>query len=80
MPIFAPLDNPFEGVMVEEIIGVWGDCVEVEDGCVEVRDGCVEVGDGCEVVGELETLSVVEANAFKSELCHHTGMPSPNML
>lgn len=67
MPIFAPLDNPFGlGVVVVEL-------VDVDVGCVEVVDGCV-------AVDELDKLSVAAANTFKSELCHHTGMPSPYML
>jgi hypothetical protein len=67
IPIFAPLDNPLElGVVAEEFVGV-------EVGCVEVVDGCV-------AVDELDKLPVAAANTFKSELCHHTGMPFPYTL
>ena len=61
MPIFAPLDNPFElGFEVEELVGM-------DVGFVGTPDDCV-VADG---------LSVAAANAAKSELWYHTGMPSP---
>ena len=67
MPIFAPLDNPLGlGVMVEELVVVGVVYVGMEDGRV--------------VVGELDKLFVASANAAKSELCHHTGMPSPYTL
>ena len=67
MPIFAPLDNPFRlGVVVEEL--------------VDVGVGCVGVVDGCIAEDEVDELLVVVASTSKSELCHHTGMPSPYMV
>jgi hypothetical protein len=42
--------------------------------------GCVGVVDGCRAEDELDELPVAAASTSKSELCHHTGMPSPNMV
>jgi hypothetical protein len=65
MPIFAPADIPFG-----PRIGVGG-LVPIDVGVVAEIDDCV-------VVVELkEAVRVAEENASRSELCHHTGIPSP---
>jgi hypothetical protein len=67
-PILAPLDSPLGlGTTLEELVGeeVW--LVVLDEGSVLV------------VVIELElSVGLVAAEkAFESELCHHTGIPSP---
>jgi hypothetical protein len=66
MPIFAPLERPY-GLKVTA-----GELIGVDVGFVRVAEGCVGVD-------ELDELSVAAANTAESELCHHTGMPSPCM-
>lgn len=61
IPIFAPLVRPF---------GLAGG---VEEFVVEDVVVGEEVGEFVGVVG----CPVAAANAARSELCHHTGMPSP---
>jgi hypothetical protein len=36
--------------------------------------------DDCVVAVKLEDLRVAEGNNFRSELCHHTGIPSPYIV
>jgi hypothetical protein len=67
MPIFVPLDIPFgHGIGVGELVPV--DC-----GVIVEIDDCAAVG------GLEEDVRVAEENAFRSVLCHHTGIPSPNI-
>jgi hypothetical protein len=61
IPIFAPLDN-----LLEPGAGV---CV-----CDVVEDE-VEVVVGLDIA--CDEVEVASANAFKSELCHQTGIPEP---
>jgi len=68
IPIFAPVDNP-PGLGPGSGVG------EVVPDVVAVVDGCVVI-DGCVVVAEVGDA----VNAFRSELCHHTGIPSPNIV
>jgi hypothetical protein len=82
MPIFAPVEIPFGPE-----IGIGGlapvdVCVaEIEDCVVTEIDDCVVVVkfEGV-VVMKLEDVRAAEENAFRSELCHHTGTPSPNIV
>jgi len=65
MPTPIPIFAPFES-----LCGLEGAVDELEDedvNCFEVEDCCDEIVD-------------VPASAGKSELCHHTGMPDPNIL
>jgi hypothetical protein len=61
IPIFAPLERPFV------LAG------RVEEGVEDVAVREEEVGEFVGVVG----CPVAAANAARSELCHHTGIPSP---
>jgi hypothetical protein len=64
IPIFAPLVRPF---------GLAGGVEEGVEEDIEDVVGEEEVGEFVVVVDR----SVAAANAARSELCHHTGMPSP---
>jgi hypothetical protein len=66
MPIFAPLDNPFE-VVVEELVGGGEKLVGVDVLVAGLLEDDVVVDED----------SVGAENAAKSELWYQTGMPSP---
>lgn len=71
IPIFAPLDNPPElEAALEGSVGVDVWLVVLRVCCVPVVVGEPELGVG----------PVAAEKAFKSELCHQTGIPSPYMV
>jgi hypothetical protein len=73
MPIFAPLDIPFD-VVVGELVGRGEKLVGVDEEVVGVDVVVIGLLDDDAVVDEV---SGGAENAAKSELWYQTGMPSP---
>lgn len=65
-PIFAPFVSPLGGIGAGGLVGV-------DVGFIEVVDGSVAAVEAGEIL-------VAAKRLLESELCHHTGIPSPYIV